>query len=91
MSETSPQITPGRKKDRAKLEAFNMLCSYLEQEEECQFDMESLVQKMTDLSPLTGPFAAVHYLARELKNKYHDNVFFPAKKAEKKCLFERHS
>ncbi|KAK3931380.1 Glucans biosynthesis protein D [Frankliniella fusca] len=66
----------GRPKDAAKVDAFLNLCSYLEQNEECQFTLPDLYSRMGN-SEDSHCYGAKH-LQRLLTEKYKGGIkFFP--------------
>ncbi|KAK3918563.1 Phenylalanine--tRNA ligase alpha subunit, partial [Frankliniella fusca] len=76
----------GRPKDAAKVDAFLNLCSYLEQNEECQFTLPDLYSRMGN-SEDSHCYGAKH-LQRLLTEKYKGGIkFFPRQGQSTLCCF----
>ena len=68
-------LTPGKPQSSTRHEAFLKLCSFMEAEEDSQFDLQDLIDRLKMISPLTEPYSKTHLL-RLLEGKYPGQIIF---------------
>lgn len=63
----------GSSADAKREDAFEKLCDYLEENDECQYDLKELQNKFIQLSPEVEPYTDIH-LKRKLIQRYGNSL-----------------
>ena len=73
---------PGRPQDNALAEAYEKLFSYLSENEECQYSINELLQKLTEYLPPSAALCSEKTLKNKLKEHFQEDVVIASRRGK---------